>query len=652
MSIDTLRETFVIAEKLIEHVKERCSDENLALVKQAITFAEEHYALIVHPTGKPYIQYAIEVARMLDDLHLDPIVISTALVYPPPPVEEKTLPDLKKTFKNQKELLALVDDILHLGQLEWSAWSLPPEQHELKGRKEILQKIYRLAIDDLVMNEETLQSEIAFHFQKKEKQVENLIRMFFASANDIHALIIKLVDRLHFIKLLKDVPQSQPVFDNKLLLARITLAIYAPLADRLGIWRLKSELEDMSFRLIQPNTFKAIARKISDKKIEREQHVNEIIQIVRKQLEDFGIQAEISGRAKHIYSVYQKMEAKQLGFEQINDLLGIRIIINQYKDVDKDAGEIKDKDAEKHNEIALCYDVQDILHELWSPVTEPYEGMPGRDWIARPKENQYQSLHTTIIINDKMVEVQIRTHGMHEIAEYGVAASHWRYKESKAYRRSRTVKAQGAKNLLWNEELASLRQSLAYEQETTKPTQKRLLKSRIFAITPDGHVIDLADGATPLDFAYRIHTNLGDTYMGAKVNGRYVRMDYALKNGDIIEISTSRARKGPNPDWLTKNRLDDTRKSQIDTGKSDEDTPKGQDDTGKNDGDTKRRTTPSVDTLAAHTRKFLVPEWLYRSSKETSDNSNEQMYYVFARTRNARSKIRHRLKQLDPHSQP
>jgi len=606
----------VIVKKLIEHIREQYSGESVALVNQAITFAEEHYTLIVHPTGKSYVQYAIEVAVMLDELRLNPIVISAALVYPPPPVEEKVLPDLKKAFKNQKELLALVDGILHLGQLEWSAWSLSLEQHELRGRKEILQKMYHLAIDDLSMDKETSQSEAAFHFQKKEKQVENLIRMFFATANNIHALIIKLVDRLHFIKLLKDVPQPQPVFDHKLFLAKITLTIYAPLADRLGIWRLKSELEDMSFRLILPATFKAIAHQISDKKKEREQYVNDIIRIVRKQLEDFGIQAEVSGRAKHIYSIYQKMEAKQLDFEQLNDLLGIRIVIDKDKEVDK-------------NNIELCYDVQEVLHELWSPVTEPYDGQLGRDWIIRPKENQYQSLHTTIIIDNRMVEVQIRTRGMHEIAEFGAAASHWRYKESKAYRRNRIIKAWGTedlltKDLLWTKELASLRQSLAYEREATQLTQKRLLKRQIFVITPEGHVIELAEGATPLDFAYRIHTELGDTYTGAKINGRYVRIDYALTNGDIIEVFTSRTRKGPNPDWLSKNRLDDTLKSQIDSNLT---------------------TMSSIEALTDHARKFLLPEWLYLTG-----NGNEQMYYVFARTRNARSKIRHALKHPNPHS--
>src|SRR5579872_1671133 len=198
MSTDTLGEKSVMADKLYELINDRYPSESIVLINQAIAFAEEYYVKIDHPTGKPYIQYALEVANNLVELHPDPIVLAAALIYPPPPVEASVLPVLKKTFKNQKELLALMNDILHLGQLEWSAWPLPLEQHELKGRKEILQKMYHLAIDDLVVDSETLQSEKAFHFQKKEKQVENLIRMFFASANNIHALIIKLVDRLHF----------------------------------------------------------------------------------------------------------------------------------------------------------------------------------------------------------------------------------------------------------------------------------------------------------------------------------------------------------------------------------------------------------------------------------------------------------------------
>ncbi|HLJ34456.1 MAG TPA: TGS domain-containing protein, partial [Ktedonobacteraceae bacterium] len=228
-------------------------------------------------------------------------------------------------------------------------------------------------------------------------------------------------------------------------------------------------------------------------------------------------------------------------------------------------------------------------------------------------ENQYQSLHTTIIINGRMVEVQIRTREMHEIAEYGAAATHWRYKESKAYRRNRITKVKKSKDLLWNKELASLRQKLGYDMGTGKSLQEGPLKKRIFVITPNGHVIDIAEGATPLDFAYRIHTNLGDTYMGAKINGRYVSMDYELKNSDIIEVFTSRTRKGPNPDWLSKNRLDDSDKNSDDTN-----------------------------GILPHS------EWLYRSGKAKNDEESEPMYYVFARTRNARSKIRHALKPSDP----
>jgi guanosine-3',5'-bis(diphosphate) 3'-pyrophosphohydrolase len=541
MFVRTSRETYVTTEKLIEHIKEHFSQGDLDLVKRAYAFAEEHYASLVHPIGKPYLQYASEIALRLTDLHTDVITISAAIIYPPPSITGKVLDDLKKYFRNEKELITLIEDILHLNQLEWDIWPITSEQNELGERREILRKMFLLAIDETKGEGQEQFSRTAVHFQKREKQVENIIRMFLA-ATDIRALFIKLVDRLLFIKLLKDLSASEQEALHYRTFAKVTLTIYAPLADRLGMWRLKSELEDMAFRLLEPDRYIAIVKQLAAKKKEREKDINNIIPIIRAELEAFGgIKAEVSGRAKHIYSIYQKMEAKQLTFQQINDLLGVRIIVDTPED---------------------CYNAQGILHEFWSPLTDVYDGKAGRDWIAHPKENQYQSLHTTIVINDKIVEIQIRTRAMHEIAEYGVVAAHWLYKQSKAYRKGKTLQGAG-KDQDWTKQLAELRKNLAYEQEAVTTKQKGLLKDRIFIITPESHVINLSAGATALDFAYRIHTSLGHMYMGAKVGGRLVGPDYKLKNGDIVEILTSRTRKGPNPEWLSKSKDKEGRSNYV-----------------------------------------------------------------------------------------
>ena len=307
------------------------------------------------------------------------------------------------------------------------------------------------------------------------------------------------------------------------------------------MWKLKSGLEDMSFRLLDPGKYRTIVEYLSAKKQERESYIEHIKPVLKNELEAYGIEVQIFGRAEHIYSIYKKMQAKQLAFDKINDLLGVRIIVDKEED---------------------CYNVQSILHEYWQPLTEAYDGKAGRDWIANPKDNLYQSLHTTILIEDKAVEVQIRTRKMHEIAEYGVTALkeavHWRYKESKTYSKAKTPRAASEKQR--SKQLAELRKILTSEQETevSKDEQEAiismlrgLLEDRIFVITPDGHVIDLPAHATPLDFAYRIHTDLGHRYTGAKVGDHLVRLDYELKNGDIIELITSRARKGPSPEWLS-----------------------------------------------------------------------------------------------------
>lgn len=614
MSVAILRETYVTTETFIEYVQGSFPPENIDLIKQACDFAEDHYAHVFHPIGTPYIQYVLSTATLLVNLGAKPVVVAAAILYPPSPLAEKILDELKKQFKPEDERLKLVTSLLHLDHLEWSVWQPSSEQNEVheffKEREAILQKMFFLAIDEPTNIDQRHTPSIVIQFQKKEKQVENLIRMLIAATTDIHALVIKLVDRLLFMKLLKDASQAQKEALHYVQHAKITLAIYAPLADRLGMWSLKSDLEDMSFRLLDMSTFKSIARQIASKKQEREKFIAELINTILIVLEGFGIKAEISGRAKHIYSIYRKMEAKQLTFEQINDLLGIRIIVDTKEQ---------------------CYDAQEIIHEFWPPVTEVYDGEPGRDWIAEPKANNYQSLHTTIRINGRMVEVQIRTHEMHEIAEYGAAAEHWRYKESKIYRKGKVPRVAKTKDQLWSRQLVRLRKSLEDGGTLTTTTQRGPLKDRIFVITPEGHVIDLADGATALDFAYRIHTNLGHTFVGAKVNGRFVSTKHELENGDIVELLTSRARKGPNPEWLSKSKLDDEFTSRLD------DVVKSRlNDELKGKPEDELEQGSAVDIPTSHLKNMPnLPQWLSQS-----EDANERMYYVFARTRQARIKIR------------
>lgn len=544
MSVETLRENYVTVEALIETVQASFPSGNLDLVRRACDFAQEHYRDLTHPTDKSYIQYAITVANYLAETGSEPAVVAAALICPPPSVEGKVVDILRKNFKGEDELLELVEEVLQISHLEDGVWPSTHAQNESRERKEILRKMFLLAVDEAGTQTNGQNPLTAVHFQKKERQLENLISMFLATATDIRALVIKLVDRLYFIKYIKDLsPACQQAMNYKLL-AKITLEIYAALADRLGMWRLKSGLEDMSFRLLDPGKYRTIVDHLSAKKQERESYIAHVIPILKNKLGEYEIEAQISGRAKHIYSIYKKMEAMQLSFDEINDLLGVRIIVDKEED---------------------CYNVQSILHEYWRPLTEAYNGKAGRDWIANPKDNLYQSLHTTILIEDKEVEVQIRTRKMHEIAEYGVTALrdavHWRYKESKAYGKARPLREISEKYR--SKQLAELRKILTCEEgtgiskdgrEAIISMLKGLLEDRIFLITPDGHVIDLPAHATPLDFAYRIHTDLGHRYTGAKVGDHLMRLDYELKNGDIVELITSRARKGPSPEWLSKSK--------------------------------------------------------------------------------------------------
>jgi GTP pyrophosphokinase len=343
--------------------------------------------------------------------------------------------------------------------------------------------------------------------------------MFLAMAQDLRVVIIKLADRLHNMRTLWALKQE----DQKRI-ARETMEIYAPLAARLGIWEIKWQLEDLSFRYLQPEEYRFTAELVDAKRGARETYVAQVIDTLREELRKQGIEAEIQGRAKHVYSIYGKMEkyaAEGKSVDEIYDLLAVRVLVDSVTD---------------------CYTALGVVHGLWRPLPGSFD-----DYIANPKESMYQSLHTTVMaLNTQPLEVQIRTYEMHRSAEYGIAA-HWRYKEG------------SKRDLRYEERLAWLRQLLDWQREISQPEEMveavktDIFQDQVFVFTPKGEIKDLPTGSTPLDFAYRIHTDLGHKCVGSKVNGRLVSLNYQLKNGEVVEVVTSKSSKGPSRDWMNAN---------------------------------------------------------------------------------------------------
>lgn len=458
-------------EMLVKKIKENCVNINMNMVDKAYNLAFEAHKEQKRDSGEPYIIHPIEVATILAELGMDTSTIVAGLLHDVIEDTEYTYDDIKNLFG--EEVANLVSGVTKITKMEYKS--------------------------------------------KEEQQADNFRKMLLAMADDIRVIIIKLADRLHNMRTLKYRKK-----EKQKKTAMETLDIYAPLAHRLGISKIKWELEDLSFRYLHEEEYYDLVKQVAEKRTEREIYIKKIIEDMYNKLEEAGIDSDIDGRPKHFFSIYKKMVTKNKSIEQIFDLTAIRVLVNTVKD---------------------CYEVLGIVHTIYKPI-------PGRfkDYIAMPKPNMYQSLHTTVIgPQGKTFEIQIRTFEMHRTAEYGIAA-HWKYKEGD--NNGETKEKNFESKLVWLRDMLEFQKETADAQEFIEGFKIDLFTDEIFLFTPKGVVIDLPNGATPIDFAYRIHTDIGNKCVGAKVNGKIVPLDYKLKTGEIVEVLTSNNAKGPNMDWL------------------------------------------------------------------------------------------------------
>lgn len=460
-------------EDIISTVKKQKGRRDIKIIQKAYDYAKAKHGDQLRKSGEPYIIHPVQVAYTLATLGMDDNTICAALLHDVLEDTDTTYADLEKEFNS--EVAYMVDGVTKLSKLQYAS--------------------------------------------VEEQQVENYRKMFLAMGKDIRVILIKLADRLHNMRTLKYLSR-----DRQIANAKETMELYAPLANRLGVYSLKWELEDLSFKYLYPEEFREIVEGIDKKREERLKFIDLIMDQIKAELKKQKIDAEVTGRAKHLYSIYRKMKRDNKTLDQIYDLFALRILVNSVKD---------------------CYAVLGIVHDLYNP-------MPGRfkDYIAVPKPNMYQSLHTTLIgPKGTPFEVQIRTWDMHRVAEYGIAA-HWAYKESSLFSGKKSnVKVEEDK-LAWVRETLEWQSEMQDPEEFMQTLKKELFEDEVYIFTPKGAIKVLPKGATPIDFAYQIHEQIGHHMVGCKINSKMMPIITKLKSGDIVEILTSDQAKGPSRDWL------------------------------------------------------------------------------------------------------
>ncbi len=466
----------ISGEEWLNSLQDKFPDAELAVVRRACEVAEKAHEGQLRRSGEPYFQHSLSVATILAGVRMDHETLAAALLHDVVEDTDLTLDDIRRDFGDS--IANLVDGVTRMVVIQ--GFNSP---------------------DDAVKKE-----------KKERAQAESLRKMLLAMVEDVRVVLIKLADRTHNMRTLGSLPEHK-----QKRIARETLDIYAPLANRLGMWQIKWELEDLSFRYIEPELYKRMARMVDERRVDREQYIKDFLARLQREISATGVNAVITGRPKHIYSIYRKMERKGIDYQQVYDTRGIRVLVDSVPD---------------------CYTVLGIVHSLWRYIPGEFD-----DYIATPKENGYQSIHTAIFgPQGKVVEVQVRTHQMHEDNELGVAA-HWRYKEGAAY------DAGFESKIVWLRQLLEWKDEVADADEFVDQFKSDAFDSRIYIFTPKGNVVDLPAGSTPLDFAYHIHTEIGHRCRGAKVNGHIVPLTYQLNTGEQVEVLTVKHGE-PSLDWL------------------------------------------------------------------------------------------------------